>query len=120
MAWCRRWSVCTGRRRIATRLRIVWVLSREREVTPNEFAELLDASQQNVSKHLKTLSQAGVVVGRQDGSCTLHSLRDREAMNIVDAAVDFVERQLREMTAQAGLTPAAAKQAGEPSTEQTA
>jgi hypothetical protein len=42
MAWCRRWSVCTGRRRIATRLRIVWVLSREREVTPNEFAELLD------------------------------------------------------------------------------
>jgi hypothetical protein len=41
-------------------------------------------------------------------------------MNIVDAVVDFVERQLREMTAQAGLTPAAAKQAGEPSTEQTA
>jgi DNA-binding transcriptional ArsR family regulator len=81
----------------STRLRIVWALSREREVTPNEFAEMLGESQQHVSKHLKTLAHAGIVVGRKDGSCTLYSLRDREAMGIVDAAVAFVERQLREM-----------------------
>jgi hypothetical protein len=31
-------------------------LSQNREVTPNEFAEMLGESQQNVSKHLKTLA----------------------------------------------------------------
>jgi hypothetical protein len=41
----------------STRLRIGWVLSREREVTPNEFADMLGKSQQNVSKHLKTLAR---------------------------------------------------------------
>ena len=60
----------------STRLRIVRALSQNREVTPNEFAEMLGESQQNVSKHLKTLAHAGIVVGRKDGSSTLYSLRD--------------------------------------------
>jgi len=95
-----------------TRLRMVRALSCTSEVTPNGFADMLGESQQNVSKHLKTLAQAGVVVGRKDGSNMLYALRDRGAMRIVDASVNFVERQ-REMTTQAGLVPAAAKQAVE-------
>jgi hypothetical protein len=41
-------------------------------------------------------------------------------MGIVDASAEFVERQLREMTAQAGLTPLVVKPSKEPPTGQTA
>jgi hypothetical protein len=38
---------------------------------------MLGESQQNVSKHLKTLAHAWIVVGRKDGSCTLLAARPR-------------------------------------------
>jgi Predicted transcriptional regulators len=40
---------------------------RDGELTVNELAEQLGASQQNVSKHLSVLADAGIVDRRKDG-----------------------------------------------------
>ncbi|MBN2433898.1 MAG: metalloregulator ArsR/SmtB family transcription factor [Spirochaetes bacterium] len=49
-----------------TRLRIVTIL-REYELTVNEIVSVLEMGQSRVSRHLKILSDAGLVISRRDG-----------------------------------------------------
>ena len=85
------------------RLRIVDRLITAGTATPNELADHFGESQQNVSKHLKTLAHAGLVNRRKDGSSALYSIRDDAIADIVADAEGVVRRVLVELSASAGL-----------------
>ena len=58
------------------RVRILDLL-RDRELSVNELAEQLSASQQNVSKHLVLLVDAGMLARRKDGTRVYYRRRIR-------------------------------------------
>lgn len=74
-------------------------------MNPNELAERLGLTQQNVSKHLKTLAQAGIVTRTRDGTSALPS-RNASILKIVDDVDALV---VREMSWHAGVAPEAAQ-----------
>jgi len=57
------------------RLEILDVLKRDREVTVNALAELLEIPKAITSQHLAVLRQSGVVNTRRDGINVYYSLR---------------------------------------------
>jgi DNA-binding transcriptional ArsR family regulator len=65
------------------RLRLIEYLQGGR-ATPQEIADELGLSQQNVSKHLQVLFKAGVVSRRREGSSVLHALADERAVQILE------------------------------------
>lgn len=80
-----------------TRLRILEQLADGGTLTPNELAEPLGLTQQNVSKHLKTLAQAGIVARTRDGSSALYRIKDASILAIIDDVVTLVVRDVREI-----------------------
>ena len=56
----------------ATRCRMLFVLERQ-ELTVSELCAVLQLPQSTVSRHLKTLSDAGLVVSRRDGTSRYYS-----------------------------------------------
>jgi DNA-binding transcriptional ArsR family regulator len=58
------------------RLRLVEQL-RAGEATPQELADTLGLTQQNVSKHLQVLHRSGVVARRPDGANVFYRLAGR-------------------------------------------
>lgn len=86
------------------RVRIINRLITAGTATPNELADYFGESQQNVSKHLKTLAHAGLVRRRKDGSSALFSVRDDAIAKILIEAESFARRALIELSASAGLT----------------
>jgi ArsR family transcriptional regulator len=74
----------------ATRLRIVAVL-RHGELTVTDLTEILGQSQPRVSRHLKLLLDAGVVVKHREGTWAFFRLADDGVVRtLVDAALDPV------------------------------
>jgi len=63
----------------ATRLHIIYLLMTRGEMCVCEFMELLDATQSNVSFHLKTLKYAGFITARKEGKWMFYSL-NRKAL----------------------------------------
>lgn len=61
------------------------------------MADELAATQQNTSKHLRALWQAGVVSRRQDGRVTVYALADPEAFVVVETVATTIAMQLRGM-----------------------
>jgi ArsR family transcriptional regulator len=76
------------------RVRIIDRLGVVDTATPNELADHFGLTQQNISKHLKTLAQAGLVKRRQDGSSAIYSIRDVAITTIVDDAAALALRGL--------------------------
>jgi ArsR family transcriptional regulator len=74
-----------------TRLRILSLLSRG-ELTVSEIVQVLGQSQPRVSRHLKLLSEAGVVERLPEGAWVFYRLADsnRALRRAVDAAVDLI------------------------------
>jgi len=60
-----------------TRLRIIKALT-EREKTVTQLVEELESSQANISGHLKTLKDSGILKSRQHGKYVFYSLNDEE------------------------------------------
>lgn len=58
-----------------TRLRLVHLLA-EHELNVNELAGILQASQPRISRHLKIMTEAGLLVNRRDGLKMFYSLAD--------------------------------------------
>lgn len=74
-----------------TRMRIVTMLQ-GREATVQELTDRLSAgtgplTQQNVSKHLGILHQAGVLARQRDGRCVRYTVSDFTACQLLEHAV---------------------------------
>ena len=81
-----------------TRIRILDLL-RDHELTVTQITEELDTSQQNASKHLGVLLQAGIVARRKDGNSSIYSIADRGVYELCEQVCGGLQVQLAELTA---------------------
>lgn len=92
---------------IATRLRVIGDPTRIRildllrggERSVGEIAERLGTSQQNASKHLGVLLQAGIVGRRKEGTSSLFSVADEGVYELCEQVCGGLQLQLSELTA---------------------
>ncbi len=57
-----------------TRLKILWLLMNQEELCVAEIEGVLDIAQSRASRHLQTLSRAGLVTGRRDRFCVYYRI----------------------------------------------
>jgi ArsR family transcriptional regulator len=76
-----------------TRLRILKMLQ-ARPLCVCEIQHVLKGSQPNVSHHLKTLSEAGLVESKKDGLWIDYRLPDKPPSPLHAAALSFVRKSL--------------------------
>jgi ArsR family transcriptional regulator len=76
-----------------TRIRILDNL-RSGEASVQELCDLVGSSQQNVSKHLNVLADAGIVARRRDGNFVRYRVVDDGIWQLCEDVCGAVERQL--------------------------
>lgn len=76
-----------------TRIRLLEHL-REGETTVQELVEVTGGTQQNVSKHLSVLLQAGIVGRRKDGVFAYYRIADATVFDVCELVCGSLERQL--------------------------
>ncbi len=79
----------------STRLRIVSVLVNG-ELTVSELTSVLEQSQPRVSRHLKLLSDAGVIERHQEGSWVFYRLADHPLVDMVRRCIPRDDRQIQQ------------------------
>ncbi len=84
-----------------TRIRILDQL-REGELSVAEITERLGASQQNVSKHLGVLHQAGIVGRRKNGTSSLYSVADETVYELCEQICGGIQARLAELSEMVG------------------
>jgi DNA-binding transcriptional ArsR family regulator len=67
---------------------------REGEATVNELSLALDASQQNVSKHLVVLADAGILARRKDGNRVYYRVVDEGVFALCEDVCGGLRQQL--------------------------
>ena len=72
---------------------------RDGEATVGELQEALGASQQNVSKHLGVLLQAGMVSRTKDGTSARYAIADEAVFELCEHVCGGLRRQLSELDA---------------------
>ncbi len=77
---------------------------RDQPATVSELQEALDASQQNVSKHLGILHAAGMVSRAKRGTSVLYAISDPSVFELCDQVCGGIRRQLNQLDEL--LTPA--------------
>jgi len=87
-----------------TRIRILDLL-RTDELTVTQITEQLETSQQNTSKHLGMLLQAGILTRRKDGNNSIYSIADRGVYELCEQVCGGLQIQLAELTAMVQGTP---------------
>ena len=85
-----------------TRIRLLDLL-RESELSVNEIAEQLGASQQNVSKHLAVLVDSAVLARRKDGNRVYYRIVDDGVLSLCEDVCGSLEQQLRSLSALVSL-----------------
>lgn len=80
------------------RIRILDLL-RDGDLSVTQITERLGTSQQNASKHLGVLLQAGVVARRKDGNSSIYSIADRGVYELCEQVCGGLQLQLAELTA---------------------
>jgi DNA-binding transcriptional ArsR family regulator len=76
---------------------------RDREATVTELTEAVGASQQNVSKHLAVLADAGVLARRKSGNHVYYSIADASIFVLCDEVCGSLARHAETLrTAVAG------------------
>jgi DNA-binding transcriptional ArsR family regulator len=78
------------------RIRLLDAL-RARPMTINELAEALGASQQNVSKHIGVLVQAGIVAREKDGNRVRCSIADDTIFELCELVCGGLRQQVAEL-----------------------
>jgi DNA-binding transcriptional ArsR family regulator len=81
-----------------TRIRILDLL-RDDELSVSQITERLQTSQQNTSKHLGMLLQAGIVARRKEGNSSIYSIADDGVYELCEQVCGGLELQLSELTA---------------------
>ena len=69
------------------------------EASVNDLAHELTASQQNVSKHLAVLADAGIVGRRKDGTRVYYRIVDDHVEGLCEDVCGSVQDQLRALSA---------------------
>ena len=72
---------------------------REGEASVNELSEGLGASQQNVSKHLAMLTEAGMLARRKEGNHVYYRIADEGVFALCEQVCGSVQEQLRALNA---------------------
>jgi DNA-binding transcriptional ArsR family regulator len=72
---------------------------RDGEATVGELQDALGASQQNVSKHLGVLLQAGMVARTKRGTSSVYSIADDSVFALCEHVCGGLRRQLSELDA---------------------
>jgi DNA-binding transcriptional ArsR family regulator len=67
------------------------------EATVTELTDALSASQQNVSKHLAVLTDAGIVGRRKDGNRVYYRIVDESVLGLCEEVCGGLQRQLAEL-----------------------
>jgi len=70
---------------------------REGEASVNELAAALGASQQNVSKHLGVLADAGILRRRKAGTASYYSIADETVFKLCEDVCGSLERSFEAM-----------------------
>jgi len=78
------------------RIRVLEAL-RDGPRTINELAEATGASQQNVSKHVGVLAQAGIVAREKDGNRVRCSIADDTVFELCELVCGGLRRQVAEL-----------------------
>jgi DNA-binding transcriptional ArsR family regulator len=71
---------------------------RDGEATVGQLSEALTASQQNVSKHLAVLTDAGILGRRKDGNRVYYRIVDEGVFALCEAVCGSVQEQLRALS----------------------
>lgn len=79
-----------------TRIRLLDRL-RTGEATVQELADAASTTQQNASKHLRVLLQAGIVGRRKDGAFVYYRITDPAVLELCEVVCAMVERQVAEL-----------------------
>ena len=69
------------------------------EASVQELTESLEASQQNVSKHLAVLHDAGIVGRRKEGTQVFYRVVDEGVFELCETVCGSVQRQVAELSA---------------------
>lgn len=83
------------------RIRILDML-RDGELSVSDITERLGTSQQNASKHLGILLQAGIVARRKQGNSSIYSIADRGVYDLCEQVCGGLHLQLAELAALVG------------------
>ena len=81
-----------------TRIRLLDQL-RSAELTVGELTDALGTSQQNASKHLGVLHQAGIVARRKEGTSVRYSIADASVFELCETVCGGIQAQLSELNA---------------------
>jgi len=72
---------------------------RDGEATVSDISEALGASQQNISKHLAVLADAGILGRRKDGNRVYYRIVDEGVLTLCENVCGSVQQQLRSLSA---------------------
>lgn len=70
---------------------------REHEASVQELTDATGATQQNISKHLGTLHEAGIVSRRKEGTRTVYSIADDTVLDLCEHVCGSLQRQHAEL-----------------------
>lgn len=76
------------------RLRLLQTLEAG-ECSVSELAEMLEASQPNISRHLGALHEGGLVARRRDGNSIYYSISDPVVFQLCSLVCSSVQRHVR-------------------------
>src|SRR5881392_3509159 len=91
---------------LAARLRVIGDVNRIRildllrdgELSVGQITEQLEMSQQNTSKHLSVLLQAGIVSRRREGTSSYYAIADAGVYDLCEQVCGALHAQLAELT----------------------
>ena len=75
---------------------------REGEATVGELSQTMNASQQNISKHLAVLTDAGMLARRKEGNHVFYRIADEGVLTLCEQVCGSVQEQLRTLNALLG------------------
>lgn len=70
---------------------------RQGEATGRELSETLQSSQQNVSKHLGVLTEAGILDRRKEGNHVRYRIADESVFRLCDEVCGSLQQQLQSL-----------------------
>jgi DNA-binding transcriptional ArsR family regulator len=67
----------------------------------NDLADALGSSQQNVSKHLGVLHQAGIVTRHKQGNHVVYAIADESVFALCETVCDGIQQQVADLARRA-------------------